>query len=101
MPERDNDPTFPEEHESGTLVGVEARGSPIYYDEEANSAFEARVDEGGTLQPGRENERTVEGGAVDNLIDDVRERSGWDSLADYAKEHLPGVSDTDDTSGER
>lgn len=94
--DRDEDPTFPEEHEGGDLIGVESRGSPIYYDEDAHSAFEARVDDG--VRPGRANERQLEEGAtVGDLIDDVRDRSGWDWLSERAKEYVPGAeSDSED-----
>lgn len=86
--ESGDDGRYPGEHDGGTLLGVDGYGSPVYYDEEGRSTFEARVEEGRVA--GRENERSVaDGSTVEDLVDDTREREGWTWLSDFAKSHLP------------
>lgn len=79
---------YPDEHDGGTLLGVDARGTPVYYDEDGRSMFEGTATDDGVV--GRENERPVaDGSTVEELVDDTRNRIGWSWLSDFAKYHLP------------
>ena len=71
---------------------------PYFYSEPDDKVFAAKVNEDmKRLEPAPETERSV--GAKEELgevLEEVGEATGWESLSDWAREHLEG----EDRSGE-
>ncbi|MFB6071470.1 MAG: hypothetical protein ABEJ88_00720 [Halobacterium sp.] len=69
----------PERVDDSRLVGVDATGVPIYYDETDERAFEALQSDGSWVLG---EERTA--GELADVVDDVARLTGWEGLAEFA-----------------
>lgn len=91
---------YPREAGDATVLGVSARGTPIYHDVETNRRLEGYSGTEDPTDEWRDEVTHDEGVTVGDVIDDVEETSGWDELTDYARDHLPGAGDGD-SGGDR
>ncbi|SFR33537.1 hypothetical protein [Halogeometricum limi] len=82
---------------NATLLGVSTRGTPIYLDDEGNRRLEGYHESEDRPDEWRSEVAHDEDDSVADVIDDVEETVGWDRLTDFAREHLPGVDDPDET----
>lgn len=69
---------FPEKVDEARLVGVDATGVPIYFDETDERAFEALRSEGSWVVG---EERAV--AELANVVSHVDQVTGWDALTPY------------------
>ncbi|MFD1513170.1 hypothetical protein [Halomarina rubra] len=90
-------PLYPEDHQGAHFLGVEDRGSPLYYDANQNTVYTGKV-ESGQLTDEWATEVSLSDRSLSEFLDS--ESSSWESLSAFAKRHLPGV-DTDEDEGDR
>lgn len=72
---------FPEQVDDARLVGVDATGVPIYFDETNERAFEALRSEGSWVVG---EERTA--AELANVVSHIDQVTGWDALTAYGSE---------------
>ena len=103
MPDRSDDAThsmfdYPDSHGDAEYVGATAGGAPVYYNRGAREWMEG--DHAADDDPVWSSRETLpEDREVGDRIRDVHEESGWEHLADWAREHVPGLGDEGDSSG--
>ena len=64
------------------LVGVDAAGAPIYFDETDETAYAGSEGENGWTA---DEER--ESGPIADVVSKIEELTGWHSLSEYGEEH--------------
>ena len=90
-------PKYPEDHQGSHLLGVEERGAPLYYNAESNTVYTGNVDSGELMRDWAD-ERLLDDQSLSDYLGS--ESSGWQSVSEYAKRHLPGFDAEDDTAGD-
>ncbi|WP_227376500.1 hypothetical protein [Haladaptatus halobius] len=79
-----------DEYNRAEYVGVMGEGHPVFYDPEKRSTFRGRAhpeDERITPVEGSEESLGVEE-TVGEAIERLGEKTGWESLSEFAREHL-------------
>jgi hypothetical protein len=73
--------SVPKTVDGGDLVGVNATGVPIYFDEEDDRAFEA-LQSGGEWAVGEERTNAE----LDDIVAEIARLTGWAELSDYGEQ---------------
>ena len=100
MPDRSTDSDlglfeYPTTRGGAEYVGAIAGGAPVYYDRDSREWLEG--EHAPEEDPRWSSRQTLpEDREVGDHIRDVHEESGWEHLADWAREHVPGFGDGDD-----
>jgi hypothetical protein len=94
--EHDGAPKYPEDRNGSHLLGVEESGAPLYFDAESNTVLTGTVDNGELLDEWASRSELGDR-EVGEYVEE--ESGGWQSITEYAKRHLPGMS-ADETDGE-
>ncbi|WP_458206311.1 hypothetical protein [Haladaptatus sp. NG-SE-30] len=79
-----------DEYDRAEYVGVKDEGDPVFYNPESRSTFRGRVhpeDEQITPVEGSE-ESLGAGESLGQAIERLGEKTGWESLSEFAREHL-------------
>lgn len=73
---------YPSEHEDGRLVGVDTKGSPIYFEPTDQRAYDI-------LRSGDTYERNEDRGSgpLESIIEEIEETVGWGDLTPFGEEH--------------
>lgn len=96
--EHDGTPKYPEDHRGSHLLGVEESGAPLYFDTESNTVLTGKVDNGELVDDWTDRKDLGERDVGEYV---ESESSGWSSVTEYAKRHIPGLSaDDNDDEGE-
>lgn len=87
---------WPVESDSRTeYLGLVGGGSPMLYEPSTNRIYEGRIDdENERLVPKTDTERELNPEeTLGETLEDIGEKTGWDSLSSFADEHLTEDSD--------
>lgn len=88
------DGELPEEKDGARLVGVAGYGAPVYYHKEDHMKYEAHED--AHLESPTEwavTENLSPDHSLSDLIDEIEEDVGWDSLTEWAESHRDSGDD--------
>lgn len=80
-----------EESDDRTYVGVLAgEGTPTFVDPNNGSLYSGRIDSAGQrVTPGDEHDIEIQPGEeIGEFLERVGEKTGWESLSEFAREHL-------------
>jgi hypothetical protein len=70
-------------------LGLVSGGSPYFHHDDSDTIYRGNVDE--TRQQIRLIEDTEHAGeALGDIIESIGDRTGWESLSEFAQEHLEG-----------
>ena len=72
----------PEEVDDSRLIGVDATGAPIYFDETDETAYDGyEEDDGWTVGEERES------GPISDVVSRIEELTGWHALSEYGEDN--------------
>ena len=93
-PERE-DPRYDEwpikDHEQMemTYLGLVGNGSPYFHHDRSGTVYEGTVDEARQqISLTEDTEHSIDSETLGETIESIGERAGWESLSEFAQEHL-------------
>lgn len=73
---------YPDEHEGGQLVGLDAQGAPVYFEPTDQRAYDLlRTDDAYQRNEDRGS------GPLEDIVEEIEERVGWDELTPFGEDH--------------
>lgn len=81
-PYRNSLKDYPDEHEGGQLVGLDAHGAPVYFEPTDQRAFDL-------LHTEDTYERNEDRGSgpLEDVVEKIEETVGWDELSPFGEDH--------------
>lgn len=79
-------------------LGLVSNGAPYFHHADSGTVYRGNVDAvNQRIRLEEDTEHDIEPGkALGDAIESIGERTGWDSLSEFAQEHLPDGENTED-----